>query len=221
LVILSNTLQRIITSVFAGSLFTVCFIYTPVLFTYVLIILLVLSLTLEWPQFTLKQPKLWLLTPFYPITPWIIMIILSAGSEHQRFLLALIYCTVFAFDTGAWVAGNLIGKHLLCPHISPKKTWEGFIGGFLSVLLILYGASIYSFTLVHTLYTRILIALTISIIATIGDLFESKLKRIASIKDSGNLLPGHGGLLDRFDGVLWVTFSAYLYQSWLILFILK
>jgi phosphatidate cytidylyltransferase len=118
-------------------------------------------------------------------------------------------------DTGGYIVGSLIGKNKLAPQISPKKTWEGFFGGY---LLTFISASLI-FMIIKS-HTSVLITATISffvsILATIGDLFESWLKRKAGIKDSGNILPEHGGFLDRFDSILAVTLLFFVFRSYLM-----
>ncbi|SFC04637.1 phosphatidate cytidylyltransferase [Parapedobacter composti] len=103
-------------------------------------------------------------------------------------------------DTGAYLAGRRLGKHLLFERISPKKTWEGFAGGVL--LALVTAMAIAHYFPVIAPWQWITIALIIAIFGTFGDLVESMLKRSQRVKDSGALLPGHGGLLDRFDGLL-------------------
>jgi phosphatidate cytidylyltransferase len=103
-------------------------------------------------------------------------------------------------DTAAYLVGSAIGKHHLFARISPKKTWEGSIGGALFALIAAWLLSDYFEVLV--LWQWLAIALIIVVFGTLGDLVESMLKRSLGIKDSGNILPGHGGLLDRFDAVL-------------------
>ncbi|MCI5942553.1 MAG: phosphatidate cytidylyltransferase [Ligilactobacillus animalis] len=112
---------------------------------------------------------------------------------------------VWITDSGAYLIGRKIGKNKLAPHISPNKTWEGSIGGSLSAVVIvgayLYlvqGAFPYSFS------TMLLWTLVFSIGGQLGDLIESAFKRHYGVKDSGKILPGHGGILDRFDSLLFV-----------------
>lgn len=112
-------------------------------------------------------------------------------------------------DTGAYVFGRLFGKHKLFPRISPNKTWEGTIGGILAALGGGIVMSIYYTEL--DLSTWIILGIIVSVSASFGDLVESLLKRSLSVKDSSNLLPGHGGILDRFDGVLLASPMAFTY----------
>ena len=112
---------------------------------------------------------------------------------------------IWANDTGAYIVGSRIGKNRLFPSLSPKKSWEGFFGGMLfsviSTTLLAYFLDVFMFDVI----TRgIILGIVISIFATWGDLFESMLKRNAGVKDSGSLIPGHGGILDRIDSMLFV-----------------
>lgn len=119
---------------------------------------------------------------------------------------------VWANDTGAYLVGRKWGKHLILPDISPKKTWEGWIGGTFSALLVgwLNGLFYESWTVVDGLT----IALICTVFGPIGDLTESMLKRECNVKDSGRLLPGHGGMLDRFDAFIFVIPPTACY--WLL-----
>jgi len=113
-------------------------------------------------------------------------------------------------DTGAYLAGKQFGKHKLFERISPKKTWEGGIGAFIINLAVAYGLSML-WDDVSTIDWMI-IASIIVVFGTFGDLFESLLKRNLGIKDSGKKLPGHGGVLDRFDGVFFSAPAVYFYM---------
>lgn len=117
-------------------------------------------------------------------------------------------------DTGAYLAGKSIGRHKLFERISPNKTWEGFIGG---VLLAVIASSILSdYFGILTVWNWITMALIIGTFGTLGDLVESMLKRNVGVKDSGNILPGHGGLLDRFDGLLIAAPLVYLFLRFVV-----
>jgi len=103
-------------------------------------------------------------------------------------------------DTGAYLVGRSIGRHKLMPSVSPGKTIEGLLGGV--VLTLVAGWALWHFWPVLTLVQWLVCAAVVSVFATLGDLLESALKRARGVKDSGTILPGHGGILDRFDGFL-------------------
>ena len=133
---------------------------------------------------------------------------------HGGALVLFMFCLIWAADTGAYITGKLFGKHKLAPVVSPNKTWEGAAGGFLLSVAVGYaGAFIIGFDVDNwVLFTLVLVFL--AILSVIGDLFESALKRVSNIKDSGNLLPGHGGLLDRLDSTIIVAPLFYLSFSY-------
>jgi len=126
-------------------------------------------------------------------------------------MLALV--TAWATDTGAYLAGTRLGKHKFFPRISPKKTWEGAIGGWLAApLTMLALGGLCGLPLAHCALWGILIGLA----ATFGDLAESLLKRQTGVKDSGNIVPGHGGILDRLDSLLFTAVVTYYYLVWVL-----
>ncbi len=116
---------------------------------------------------------------------------------------------IWTYDTMAYVFGRLTGRHPLWARISPKKTWEGSIGG--AVLAIILAIVLSRFNEELTIYEWIGLAILVVVFGTLGDLFESWLKRRGGIKDSGRLLPGHGGVLDRFDSLMLATPIVTLY----------
>ena len=123
-------------------------------------------------------------------------------------LVGLVVLMCVATDVGAFAFGKLLGKHKLCPKVSPGKTIEGAVGGVAVALLLSWGWSAWSgLALQHCL----ILAAVGSVIAQFGDLFESSLKRNVGVKDSGNLIAGHGGALDRLDSFLLVIPWVYLY----------
>jgi len=132
---------------------------------------------------------------------------ITSGADYQ-FLLAF-FVMVWINDTGAYLTGLLIGKHKLFPSVSPKKTWEGFFGGAILTLITGWLAGVYFVGCQGVNY--VIYAIIIIIFATLGDLVESLLKRDFNVKDSGSILPGHGGMLDRFDGVLLSSPLIFLY----------
>lgn len=112
-------------------------------------------------------------------------------------------------ETGAYLTGKFFGKHKMIPTISPKKTWEGLFGGIGFTLLFAWSMSM-AWDVV-TLPQWLVIAVIVAALSTVGDLFESALKRARGVKDSGTILPGHGGILDRFDGLLLVVPGVWAY----------
>ena len=119
--------------------------------------------------------------------------------------------SIWINDTMAYIVGSMIGKTPFSP-ISPKKTWEGTAGGaLLCIIVIGLLGSLLKITSFLPWYHWVIIALICAVFGTLGDLLESKLKRMANIKDSGNIMPGHGGFLDRFDSLLVATPFVWIY----------
>lgn len=116
---------------------------------------------------------------------------------------------IWANDTFAYLVGSLTGKHKIFPAISPKKSWEGFFGGLIFALMMAWILSKY-FSRID-LQQWMIVAAIVVMFGTIGDFFESMIKRKAGVKDSGNLLPGHGGFLDRFDALLFCLPFVMMY----------
>ncbi len=137
------------------------------------------------------------INPFFPIT------------HYNGMLLLAIFIFIWVNDTGAYLVGSRWGKTPLAPSISPKKTVEGSIGGLLLALLSAVILRLLLFPELSWL-SILLIAAVVAIFGTIGDLFESSLKRQAGVKDSGKLIPGHGGILDRIDSLLLAVPAVYL-----------
>lgn len=123
-------------------------------------------------------------------------------------ILWLLLLTTWASDTLAYFSGVAFGKHHIVPSISPNKTLEGFVGGFVGTLLM---GIIYAFFVGIPVSMGAMVGLIVGVLAPLGDLFESKLKRICNVKDSGVLLPGHGGVLDRFDSLLFTAPAVWAY----------
>jgi phosphatidate cytidylyltransferase len=134
---------------------------------------------------------------------------------HTPWLVLGMFIILWTHDTFAYLTGSMFGKHPLSESISPKKSWEGSIGGFGFAIISAYIISIFSPWL--DMWHWMAIACIIAVFGTIGDLAESLLKRRAGVKDSGTILPGHGGILDRFDSVLFVSPIIFL----LILFFIS
>lgn len=166
-----------------------------------LLFVMLIVLNFEWPSF-----KLYYLTPLYPVLPFILLMLLNRSDV--RIMLPVLFVAVFGFDTGAYGVGKLIGRHKLWSQVSPSKTWEGVFGGlFASIFctIIFFVCMRYP---VH-FYAVCAVCVLLSVAGTAGDLFESYLKRRVGLKDSGDMLPGHGGWLDRFDGILGAVIILY------------
>ena len=140
--------------------------------------------------------------------------VVSRDGEYSGVLMVAFFCIIWASDVGAYCFGMLLGQKVwpakLCPTISPKKSWAGFLGGMLTAVLagaILNWTGMVSFPMIHCL----VMAAIMHVMGVFGDLFESLWKRAAGIKDSGNIIPGHGGLMDRFDSALFAIPAGYLY----------
>jgi len=136
------------------------------------------------------------------------------GRYHFDVIFGILFI-LWASDTGAYFAGTFLGKHKLFPRVSPKKTWEGTIGGIVLCtatvgLLFQYAIHLPDEARLNPYHYYLLPAIA-SIAGTFGDILESKLKRMAGVKDTGHIMPGHGGFLDRFDSLLLATPFVWLY----------
>lgn len=164
----------------------------------------------NYAYFTLSQ--------VYAALPLALLNILAtagAGSESSYFYLIPIsvFALVWCNDTGAFFVGCSIGRHKMFERVSPKKTWEGFAGGAIVAIAAAVIAS--KFFTIMNVWEWAGMAAVVVISGTLGDLIESSMKREMQIKDSGNMLPGHGGILDRFDSTLLATPCVLLYLSFI------
>jgi len=135
-------------------------------------------------------------------------VINNTFDSHGWELPIILIASIWINDTMAYVVGSFIGKTPLSS-ISPKKTWEGTIGGAILAIVVVTLGGRYLLEINH-IKILLIISATAAIVGTLGDLWESKLKRLAGVKDSGNLMPGHGGFLDRFDSLLVATPFVWL-----------
>jgi phosphatidate cytidylyltransferase len=134
-----------------------------------------------------------------------------ATFEYSSGYVLPIFVFVWLNDTSAYLIGTIFGRHRMFPRISPQKSWEGFAGGFVvTVSASLFFAELFS-GLPAAMYHRPVLAVVVVIFATWGDLVESLIKRSFGVKDSGSLLPGHGGILDRMDSVILVIPAVFVY----------
>ena len=128
--------------------------------------------------------------------------------EHGRLAIFAVLLAIFADDTLAYVVGRLIGRHKLAPAISPGKTWEGFLAGTAAAVAVVFFAT-YEEGYLET-WEAVVLGAVIAVASVLGDLFESAVKRDLGAKDSGSLLAGHGGVLDRVDSILFAGPAAYV-----------
>jgi phosphatidate cytidylyltransferase len=151
----------------------------------------------------------------YIILPFVIITKIPFGiNGYNPKILISIFILIWTNDTFAYLVGKSIGKHKLFERISPKKTIEGFVGGVIFAIIASYFISKYYLMLPDkNIFIWFVIASIVGVFGTIGDLVESKFKRIAGIKDSGNIMPGHGGILDRLDSVIFVAPIIFLFYQ--------
>ena len=204
---------------YAGVAKSVVFI--PYLITIIYLLIAELYLKQDDP---IQDWAYTMLSQMYIALPFSMLNVLAFTSDSSGVVVfnTLLPLSVFVFlwmnDTGAYCVGSLIGRHKLFPRISPGKSWEGSIGGAVVVLAVAAAISIYIDDVMLTLPQWLGLGLVVVVFGTWGDLVESLFKRTLGIKDSGNILPGHGGMLDRFDSSLLAIPAAVVYLYTLSLF---
>ena len=139
----------------------------------------------------------------------------SGDYASGGFWMISLFLIVWSCDTAAYFGGKWLGKHQLAPSLSPSKTREGSVFGILGALV---AAGLIHFIIINSLrlFDLLIVALLVGTIGQLGDLFESLLKRSAQLKDTSTIIPGHGGVLDRFDSLLFVAPWVYLYLRWFV-----
>jgi phosphatidate cytidylyltransferase len=217
--------SRVLPLAVFGSAATVLFItYPHCTFRFVLPVLLTLTVTLSLVTLVFLRRKegvfsgwAWMLGGILYVG-WLLGLLVTLRLEAGRDWVFLALFATFGSDTVAYFIGKAIGRHKLAPQISPGKTWEGALAGVIGGIII---------SLLFTLDTplqlplsywqAILLGALISVFGQLGDLAESRLKRNAGVKDSGGLMPGHGGLLDRMDSVVFAGAVVYIYCIFTVL----
>lgn len=150
----------------------------------------------------------------YISLPLSLLNVVMLTSEYAVPALLWMFILIWLNDTGAFCTGSLFGRHRLCERLSPKKSWEGFWGGmfFCVAAAMIFGSILYGLNVwVCGAYGAL-----VCVFATWGDLFESLLKRSASLKDSGDIIPGHGGILDRIDSLLFVAPASAIFALFIL-----
>ena len=212
--------QKIASLVIGGAIFIIFFLEASGFFPYKYLALLFLVFpVLFFVELYRKYPNplgnlaYSVAGIIYVAVPFAILNYIVFGTSHnhhyQPLMLMALFVLIWTNDTGAYIVGMTIGKHHMIPRISPKKTWEGTIGGIIFTLLVAYllASHFPGLSKVQVLG----FALITCISSIFGDLIESLLKRSVGIKDSGNILPGHGGILDRFDSLLVAAPTIFVY----------
>ncbi len=208
LAMMGNLLLFVSTYLFASG-----FCSSQIFFLYVSYIILIFVVELfRKDSNAVENWAYQLLGQIYIAFPFALLnLILFMPKNYNPWLLLSMFLVIWLYDTGAYLVGVSIGKHRMCERISPKKSWEGFLGGLIVALLTAWLCSLYIKDL--NLLQWIGFSALIVVFANFGDFTESLLKRNLGVKDSGNIMPGHGGLLDRFDSMLLVAPAIYIYLS--------
>jgi phosphatidate cytidylyltransferase len=207
---MNETLKRAISGAFYVVIMWLGASYEPsfrVLFT-------ILGIVSIYEMWKLRNGKSKFLAFSYVLIPFILIQFIVTKEDQQNWnsnLILFMFILTWTFDTFAYLFGVRFGKHKIMPSISPKKSWEGFGGGFVFSIIASYLSYSFFFKFEDI---RIPLIISISIIlpftATLGDFIESHYKREAGVKDSGNLIPGHGGILDRMDAFMITIPAIYI-----------
>lgn len=137
----------------------------------------------------------------FTLAPCWLALIIIRSAENGAIILTFVLCLIWSTDIGAYFSGKWWGKTKLIPKVSPNKTWQGLYGGILlTIIVAVIGCIVFNISPLDWLIV-VALAIVVAILSVIGDLLESMLKRQINIKDTGNYLPGHGGLLDRIDSL--------------------
>lgn len=149
----------------------------------------------------------------YVLLPFFALVHLRGSSAEGFHLILLLFACVWGADTMAYFTGRAIGGPKLAPRISPGKTWSGFFGGLIGGVLIAWGVmAVIGYSVLPVFFA---VAAILVLFSQFGDLFESALKRRFGVKDSGTIIPGHGGVLDRIDGLVFSAVIAWILAMWL------
>lgn len=162
----------------------------------------------------LKSLSIFTFEQFYIGFPLVLLVIAVNYTSFNPWFVICALAMIWINDTGAYIIGSLFGKHKMFPSLSPKKSWEGFFGGLLfnigAAFIFYYCFHLRYFNILENVQGWIFIGICVTVFATVGDLFESMLKRSLGIKDFGTIIPGHGGILDRIDSLLCVVPALFV-----------
>ncbi|MCL2596503.1 MAG: phosphatidate cytidylyltransferase [Paludibacter sp.] len=185
------------------------YIMLPLLISYILLVFLVLIVEIfRGKTNPVNNIAYFIFGQIGIVLPFAFLLLIKLGLRTSIYLLAL-FVIIWVNDTFAYLVGSAFGKHKLIERISPKKSWEGFFGGLVGALIAGFIFSKFETNL--NLIKWLFFALIITVFGTFGDLLESLIKRTVGVKDSGNIMPGHGGFLDRLDSVLFAAPAAFIF----------
>jgi phosphatidate cytidylyltransferase len=212
-----NFLPRLITGIVYITLVTGSIIYSSKSFLVVFILLTLLAIYEShelWKKIKLNnsnQSLIFRLPQYYVLQSMIVLALIpfSFDEFYNPFPILLIFILIWISDTMSYFFGSYFGKTKMKIKASPNKTWEGFVGGFLCSIIF----SIISFNYIQEIYPfwkTVSLGILIPIFGLIGDIYQSKIKRMAGVKDSGTILPGHGGVLDRLDSAMGVSYIVLI-----------
>lgn len=174
----------------------------------------------HWGRLGRQSALIALLGAAYILLCYALLVFGFGHEPHNRMLVIMMMTIIWANDVGAYLIGSQLGRHKMAPRISPKKSWEGFAGGIIVAVAvaILWQVMFWSKaqTPVEMLFVDqwtffILLGVVIALGSVVGDMLESLFKRKIGVKDSGNIIPGHGGVLDRFDALLMAVPLVWIY----------
>lgn len=213
----------LVSLIFSAAVFILCFgaanQFIPVYFSFIFFPFLMITAGIELFRETVKPFQNALISLFsmvyiavpFSLLNYIVFVEIGGSSVFQPQTLLGIFLIIWVYDSLAYVFGSLFGKHKISEKISPKKSWEGVIGGgIFAVIMGILNTVIFQ---TQTTTSWIVISIIIVVFGTTGDFFESKIKRTLNVKDSGKILPGHGGLLDRFDSFLFAIPVVFFWLS--------
>ncbi|MDA0890609.1 MAG: phosphatidate cytidylyltransferase [Bacteroidetes bacterium] len=204
---MNETLKRAISGAFYVVIMWLGASYEPsfrALFT-------ILGIVSIYEMWKLRNGKSKFLAFAYVLIPFILIQLIVTKEDQQNWnsnLILFMFILTWTFDTFAYLFGVRFGKHKIMPSISPKKSWEGFGGGFVFTIIASYLS--YSYFKFEDIRIPLIISIILPFTATLGDFIESHYKREAGVKDSGNLIPGHGGILDRMDAFMITIPAIYI-----------
>ena len=210
-----NFLPRLITGILYISLVAGSILYSSKSFTLIFSFLMLIAIyesNVLWKKIRLKNPEYnYPIPQAYVVLSMTTLILLPFyfSNSYNPFPILLIFILIWISDTMSYFFGSYFGNTKMKIKVSPNKTWEGFIGGFLSCLIF----SIFSFSYIQEIYPfwkTMSLGILIPVFGLIGDIYQSKLKRMAGVKDSGSILPGHGGVFDRLDSAMGVSYISFL-----------